>query len=166
MPGEVGRGALTHSRWEFKSHAFWEERLSLSLLYKLTYLWTSSPAARIDLCPCSEPAGVRFWVQFWPEPRQAKGLWQLALLPGCCSEDRCALQQASHPSCPPAGWRGPLCPPARPSSAGSRQPHWAATVVGPQEGVKSPFVLSQSVGLLAGSKPAFLTSALDYITFD
>ena len=51
---------------------------------------------------------MRFWVQFWPEPRQAKGLWQLALLPGCCSEDRCALQQASHPSCPPAGWPAAL----------------------------------------------------------
>ena len=33
MPGEVGRGALTHSRWEFKSHSFWEERLSLSLFF-------------------------------------------------------------------------------------------------------------------------------------
>lgn len=53
-----------------------------------------------------------------------------------------------------------------PHKVPSRQSHWAATVVGPQEGVKSPFVLSQSVGLLAGSKPAFLTSALDYITFD
>lgn len=71
---------------------------------------------------CSGPAGVRFWARLWPELRRAKGLWQLALLPGCCSEDRCAPQQTTRPPCPQQAGRASFAPlPAPPlQAAGSR----------------------------------------------
>ena len=98
-------------------------------------------------------------MHFWPEPRRAKGLWQLGLLLECCSEDRCAPQQASRPSCPQQAGEAPFAPLPTPplqaagSHAGPVSPHSAS------DSLTHAFPLGSSKVLLLTPSPGWAVGA-------